>query len=64
MAMGKVRWFNPTKATASLCPMWRQDVFVHISAAGYAGLVEGARVSYELRPVQDGKPTAENLRFG
>jgi CspA family cold shock protein len=44
-----------------------QDVFVHISAvekAGYSGLVEGARVSYELFTGRNGKVSAENLRIG
>jgi CspA family cold shock protein len=43
------------------------DVFVHISAvdkASYAGLVEGACVSYELVPGRSGKMYAENLRLG
>ena len=44
-----------------------RDVFVHISAvekAGHTMLPEGARVSYELRPVRSGKVSAENLRVG
>jgi CspA family cold shock protein len=44
-----------------------QDVFVHISAvekAGYTGLAEGARVSYELVAGRTGKMSAENLRLG
>jgi cold shock protein len=43
------------------------DVFVHISAvekAGYSGLAEGARVSYELFTGRNGKASAENLRMG
>ena len=43
------------------------DVFVHISAvekAGYTGLAEGARVSYELFTGRNGKMSAENLRIG
>jgi CspA family cold shock protein len=43
------------------------DVFVHISAlqkAGYAGLAEGARISYELQASQSGKMSAENLQIG
>jgi len=40
---------------------------VHISAvekAGYTGLAEGARISYELREGRSGKMSAENLRIG
>ena len=41
------------------------DVFVHISAvekAGYTGLAEGARISYELVTGRSGKASAESLR--
>ena len=44
-----------------------KDVFVRITAvqkAGYTSLVEGVRVSCEIRPGREGNPTAENLRFG
>jgi cold shock CspA family protein len=43
------------------------DVFVHISAvekAGYTGLAEGAKVSYELVTGRTGKASAEHLRIG
>jgi CspA family cold shock protein len=42
-------------------------VFVHISAvekAGYAGLAEGVKISYELVTTRGGKTAAENLRSG
>ena len=40
---------------------------MHITAvqkAGYTDLVQGVRVSYEIRPDREGNPTAESLRFG
>jgi CspA family cold shock protein len=43
------------------------DVFVHISAvekAGYTGLAEGLKVSYELVNTKSGRMAAENLRIG
>ncbi len=43
------------------------DIFVHISAvekAGYTGLAEGVRISYELRAGRSSKMSAENLRVG
>jgi CspA family cold shock protein len=43
-----------------------KDVFVHISAvekAGFSGLAEGAKVSYEV-VANRGKESAENLKIG
>ena len=68
MAMGTVKWFNPIKGYGFIKPdTGGQDVFVHISAverAGYSGLAEGAKISYELVTTRLGKTAAENLRLG
>lgn len=68
MAMGTVKFFNQAKGYGFIRPeTGGVDVFVHISAvekAGFTGLTEGARVSYELISGRNGKTSAENLRIG
>jgi cold shock protein len=65
MATGTVKWFNPAKGFGFIEPEdGGADAFVHISAVEAAGLNtlnDGQKVSYELKPGQNGKSSAENL---
>ena len=65
MAVGTVKWFNPTKGFGFIEPEdGSKDAFVHISAVQQAGmqtLREGQKVEFELVPGDQGRSSAENL---
>ena len=65
MAIGTVKWFNPTKGFGFIEPeSGDNDVFVHVSAVQGAGmdtLTEGQRVSYDV-VTERGKEAAGNLK--
>lgn len=67
MAIGSVKWFNPTKGFGFIAPDDKgKDVFIHASAlarAGIDGLAEGQRVEYELGVGRDGRTSADNVRL-
>ncbi len=59
MPIGTVKWFNGQKGYGFIQPEdGSKDVFVHISAverAGFSGLAEGQRVSFELERGQQAR---------
>jgi cold shock protein len=65
MAIGTVKWFNPTKGFGFIQPEeGGGDVFVHISAVEKAGLRtlnEGQRVKFDRVQGKNGKYSAENI---
>lgn len=65
MAIGTVKWFNPTKGFGFIEPEGGgSDAFVHISAVESAGLKtlqENAKVQFELVEGRNGKASAEEL---
>jgi CspA family cold shock protein len=67
MAIGTVKWFNPSKGFGFIQPEdGDKDVFVHISAverAGLSTLNEGQKIEFDVTPGRDGRASAENVKL-
>ncbi|SDR01528.1 cold-shock protein [Pseudovibrio sp. Tun.PSC04-5.I4] len=67
MTVGTVKFFNSTKGFGFISPEdGGKDAFVHISAverAGFSGLEEGQKISYDLENGRDGKISAVSLQL-
>jgi CspA family cold shock protein len=67
MAIGTVKWFNPSKGYGFIQPEdGDKDVFVHISAVEQAGLStlnEGQKIEFDVTPGRDGRASAENVKL-
>lgn len=67
MINGTVKFFNSAKGFGFIQPDdGSKDAFVHISAverAGFSGLGEGQKVTYDLESGRDGKISATNLQL-
>ena len=65
MTSGTVKWFDVQRGYGFIQPEdGSNDAFVHISAveaAGFDGLREGQKVTYDLTPGRNGKSSACNL---
>lgn len=65
MALGTVKWFNPTKGFGFIQPEdGGNDVFVHVTAverANLRSLLEGQKITYEVQ-MDRGKSSAVNLQ--
>ena len=66
MAVGTVKWFNTTKASASSCRRMAgrtcSSKTTAVQGAGRAGLDEGQSVSYDVA-MERGKAAATNLKL-
>ena len=66
MAIGKVKWFNPTKGYGFIEPSDKSsDVFIHISAlerAGITNLNEDQKISYSTES-NKGKLSAIDIKL-